>query len=299
MAVFHPSLPRPLPGRHSSDGCRRRKVTTVGRDDAALLARRFEAARGHLRAVAYQMLGSLAEAEDAVQEAWLRLARTDVSGVENLTGWLTTVVGRICLDGLRARRSRREEPLDAIRLPDPVVTAVDGSDPEREALLADRVGLALLVVLDALGPAERLAFVLHDMFGVPFADIGPVVGRSADATKMLASRARRRVHGEAVVPDADPVRQRAGVDAFLAASRAGDFAALVALLDPDVVLRADVGAGPGVSGLVRGATAVAGRALSFARAAGGDGYPVLVQGTAGMVGLRAGRPVSLLAYTVV
>jgi RNA polymerase sigma factor (sigma-70 family) len=263
------------------------------------LVQRFEAARGHLRAVAYQMLGSLAEAEDAVQEAWLRLARTDVSGVENLTGWLTTVVGRICLDGLRARRSRREEPLDALGLPDPVVTAVDGSDPEREALLADRVGLALLVVLDALAPAERLAFVLHDMFGVPFADIGPVVGRSADATKMLASRARRRVHGEAVLPDADPARQRAVVDAFLAASRAGDFAALVALLDPDVVLRADVGAGPGVSGLVRGAAAVAGRALTFARVAGGDGYPVLVQGAVGMVGLKDGRPVSLLAYTVV
>jgi RNA polymerase sigma-70 factor (ECF subfamily) len=261
------------------------------------LAQRFEAARGHLRAVAYQMLGSLAEAEDAVQEAWLRLARADVSGVENLTGWLTTVVGRISLDVLRARRARREDPLDAGRLPDPVVTAVDGVDPEREALLADSVGLALMVVLDALGPAERLAFVLHDMFGVPFADIAAVVGRTEAASKMLASRARRRVHGEAVVPDPDPVRQRVVVDAFLAASRAGDFAALVALLDPDVVLRADVGAG--VSGLVRGAAEVAGRALSFARASGDAGYPVLVQGAAGQVGVLDGRPASLLAFTVV
>jgi RNA polymerase sigma factor (sigma-70 family) len=269
----------------------------VGRDDAALLARRFEAARGHLRAVAYQMLGSLAEAEDAVQEAWLRLARSDVSGVENLTGWLTTVVGRICLDVLRARRSHREESLDAGHLPDPVVIALDAADPERAALLADRVGLALLVVLDALAPAERLAFVLHDMFGVPFADIGPVVGRTAGATKMLASRARRRVQGEVPVPDADPARQREVVDAFLVAARAGDFAALVALLDPDVVLRADTGAA-GVSALVRGAAAVASRALSFA----GTGLgmrPVLVQGVPGMVNLQDGRPVTLLAYTVV
>jgi RNA polymerase sigma factor (sigma-70 family) len=269
----------------------------VGRDDAARLAQRFEAARGHLRAVAYQMLGSLAEAEDAVQEAWLRLARSDVSGVENLTGWLTTVVGRICLDALRARRLRREESLDAGHLPDPVVVAVDATDPERAALLADRVGLALLVVLDALAPAERLAFVLHDMFGVPFADIGPVVGRSADATKMLASRARRRVQGEVAVPDADPARQRAVVDAFQAAARAGDFAALVALLDPDVVLRADTGAA-GVAALVRGAAAVAARALSFA-GPGPGGRPVLVQGVPGMVNLRDGRPIALLAYTVV
>jgi RNA polymerase sigma factor (sigma-70 family) len=265
----------------------------MGRDD---LAQRFEAARAHLRAVAYQMLGSLAEAEDAVQETWLRLARADVSGVENLTGWLTTVVGRICLDVLRARRAHREEPLDLARLPDPVVIAVDGSDPEREALLADSVGLALLVVLDALRPAERLAFVLHDMFGVPFADIGPVVGRTADATKMLASRARRRVHADRVVPDADPARQREVVDAFLAASRAGDFAALVALLDPDVVLRADTGAG---ASLVRGAAEVAGRALGFARAAAPGGYPVLVQGEAGLVSVVDGRPMVLLAYTVV
>jgi RNA polymerase sigma factor (sigma-70 family) len=269
----------------------------VGRDDAVLLAQRFEAARGHLRAVAYQMLGSLAEAEDAVQEAWLRLARSDVSGVENLTGWLTTVVGRICLDVLRTRRARREEPLDAGHLPDPVVTALDSADPERAALLADRVGLALLVVLDALAPAERLAFVLHDMFGVPFADIGPVVGRSADATKMLASRARRRVQGEVAVPDADPARQRAVVEAFLAAARAGDFEALVALLDPDVVLRADTGA-VGVSALVRGAAAVAARALSFAGMGLGV-QPVLVQGVPGVVNLRDGRPIALLAYTVV
>jgi RNA polymerase sigma factor (sigma-70 family) len=263
-----------------------------------LLARRFEAARGHLRAVAYQMLGSLAEAEDAVQEAWFRLHRSDVGAVENLTGWLTTVVGRICLDMLRSRRSRREEPLD-VHLPDPVVTAVDGADPEREALLADTVGLALLVVLDTLAPAERLAFVLHDMFGVPFADIGAVVGRSAAATKMLASRARRRVHEHAVAPDVDLARQREVVDAFLAASRSGDFDALVALLDPDVVLRADVGSsGIGVSALVRGATAVAGRARSFSRVAG-EAFPVVVQGVAGMVSLQDGQPFALLAYTVV
>jgi RNA polymerase sigma factor (sigma-70 family) len=268
----------------------------VSQDDGVLLAQRFEAARGHLRAVAYQMLGSLAEAEDAVQEAWLRLDRSDVSGVENLTGWLTTVVGRICLDALRARRARREEPLEG-HLPDPVVVVVAGADPEHEALLADTVGLALLVVLGTLAPAERLAFVLHDMFGVPFADIGPLVGRTSGATKMLASRARRRVHDEVAVPDADPARQREVVDAFQAASRAGDFDALVALLDPDVVLRADVGAS-GVSALVRGAVAVAGRAASFARIAG-TSYPVLVNGTAGLVSVRDGRPVALLAYTVV
>jgi RNA polymerase sigma-70 factor, ECF subfamily len=267
----------------------------MDRDDATP---RFEAARGHLRAVAYQMLGSLAEAEDAVQEAWLRLDRSDVSGVENLTGWLTTVVARICLDVLRSRRARREEPLEG-HLPDPVVVASAGSDPEREALLADTVGLALLVVLDALAPAERLAFVLHDMFGVPFADIGPVLGRTPGATKMLASRARRRVHDHAVVPDADPVRQREVVEAFLSASRAGDFDALVALLDPDVVLRADTGStSSAVSTLVRGAAAVAGRALMFARLAGRS-YPALVQGVAGMVTLQDGRPVAVLACTVV
>ena len=264
-----------------------------------LLARRFEAARGHLRAVAHQMLGSLAEAEDAVQEAWLRMSRADVSGVENLTGWLTTVVGRICLDVLRARRARREEPLEW-HLPDPVIVAVDGTDPERETVLADSVGLALLIVMDALAPAERVAFVLHDLFGVPFAEIATILGRTPAATKMLASRARRRVHADAVLPDADMARQREVVDAFLAASRAGDFDALVALLDPDVVLRADVGAGQmGISALVRGAATVAGRALLFARAASGLGYPVVVQGVAGVVSLQDGRPAVVLAYTVV
>ena len=260
------------------------------------LALRFEAARGHLRAVAYQMLGSLTEADDAVQEAWFRLHRSDVSQVANLTGWLTTVVGRICLDQLRTRRTRREEPLE-VHLPDPVITGVDGGDPEREALLADRVGMALLVVLDRLAPAERLAFVLHDMFGVPFADIGGIVGRTPTATKMLASRARRRVQeAGGATPDADVARQREVVDAFLAAARAGDFDALVELLDPDVVLRADVGSG-GVSALVRGAAEVAGRARSFADPSV-EVVPVLVQGVAGVLNLRDGRPFAVLSYTV-
>jgi RNA polymerase sigma-70 factor, ECF subfamily len=262
------------------------------------LARRFEGARGHLRAVAYQMLGSFAEAEDAVQEAWLRLARTDVSAVANLDGWLTTVVGRLCLDALRARAARREEPL-GVTLPDPVVVRLDAPpDPEREALLVDSVGLALLVVLDALAPAERLAFVLHDLFGVPFAEIAPVLGRTAAATKMTASRARRRVRAATVEPDPDPVRQREVVEAFLAASRAGDFDALVALLDPDVELRADVGASQvGVSAVIRGAAAVAGRALMFARVAAAA-HPVLVQGQPGVLSVVDGRPTALLAWTV-
>jgi len=267
----------------------------VQRDDE--LAQRFQSARGHLRAVAYQMLGSLSEADDAVQEAWLRLARTDVSDVANLDGWLTTVVARICLDLLRSRTSRREDPLD-VHLPDPVIVEIGAPDPEREALLADSVGLAMLVVLDSLGPAERLAFVLHDLFAVPFAGIAQVLGRSPDAAKMLASRARKRVRADAVTPDADPARQREVVDAFLAASRAGDFDALVALLDPDAVLRADVGTLPGISAVVRGAVAVAGRALTFAKVAA-TGRPVLVQGLPGMVNLVDGRPTAVLAWTVV
>ncbi len=213
-------------------------------DDHDWLAARFEAHRSHLRAVAYRMLGSPSEADDAVQDAWLRLARADTSGVDNLGGWLTTVVARVCLDMLRARTSRREEPLEEpldAHLPDPVVRHADGVgvDPEQEALLAEGVGLALLVVLETLAPAERVAFVLHDLFAVPFDQIAPVVGRSSAAAKMLASRARRRVQGAAPVPDTDLSRQRAVVDAFLAASRGGDFGALLALLDPDVVLRAD------------------------------------------------------------
>src|ERR671917_55668 len=215
------------------------------------LAERFEGHRARLRAVAYRMLGSTGEADDAVQEAWLRLSRSGSGGVENLGGWLTTVVARVCLNMLRSRRSRREEPLEGphgeplhARVPDPIVGRADGSDPEHEALLADGVGLALLVVLETLNPAERLAFVLHDVFAVPFEELAPIVGRSPAATRQLASRARRRVRGAATVPDADLARQRKVVDAFLAASRGGHFDALVAVLDPDVVLRADSGAVP-------------------------------------------------------
>src|SRR6266498_1771563 len=207
-------------------------------DEGDWLAERFEENRPHLRAVAYRMLGSLAEADDAVQEAWLRLRRSDMSGVENIGGWLTTVVARVCLNMLQSRRSRREEPLDAY-VPDPIVSSEDGIDPEQEAVLADSVGLALLVVLETLTPAERLAFVLHDMFDVPFEDIAPIVERSPAAARQLASRARRRVKGQAPVPDADLSRQREVVDAFLEAARGGGFDALLAVLDPDVVLRSD------------------------------------------------------------
>lgn len=263
-----------------------------------LLAQRFEAQRGHLRAVAYRMLGSLSEADDAVQEAWLRLSRTDVGGVENLTGWLTTVVGRVCLDLLRARRARPEESLE-VHLPDPIVSPLDEVNPEHEALLADSVGLALLVVLETLKPAERLAFVLHDLFGVPFEEVGDTVGRTPGAAKMLASRARRRVRGAAVEPDPDLRRQRAVVDAFLAASRSGDFDALVALLDPDIVLRADLGATAGaVSSLVRGAAAVAKRALMFARFAATSEL-ALVNGAVGVVSSRDGRTTAVLGFTII
>src|ERR687898_150058 len=236
-------------------------------DENEFLAKRFEEHRSHLRAVAYRMLGSLSEADDAVQEAWLRLSRSETSGVENLGGWLTTVVGRVCLDMLRSRTSRRVVPLGeplGRRVPEPLVSRAEGIDPEHEALLADSVGLALLVVLETLTPAERLAFVLHDMFSVPFEEIAPVVGRSTTAARQLASRARRRVQGEAHVPDADLDTQREVVDAFLAASRDGDFDALVAVLDPDVVLRADLGP-LGGSREVRGAAAVAGQALTYSR----------------------------------
>jgi RNA polymerase sigma factor (sigma-70 family) len=202
------------------------------------MAERFEANRTHLRAVAYRMLGSVSEADDAVQEAWLRLSRTDASRVENLGGWLTTVVARVSLDMLRSRNARRERPLEA-HVPEPIVSSDAGVDPEHEALIADAVGLALLVVLDTLSPAERLAFVLHDMFGVPFDEIAPIVDRAPAAARQLASRARRRVRGAAPVPDADLARQRQVVDAFLAAARDGDFDALVAVLDSDVVLRVD------------------------------------------------------------
>jgi RNA polymerase sigma factor (sigma-70 family) len=259
-----------------------------------VLAERFEAERGRLRAVAYRMLGSLTEAEDAVQEAWLRLARTDDDAIENLSGWLTTVVSRVCLDLLRTRTARREETLK-VRLPDPVVTYGDESDPEAEALLADSVGLALFVVLETLSPAERLAFVLHDTFAMPFEEIARMLGRSADATKMLASRARRRVRGAVPAPDADLTRQRAVVDAFLGAARGGDFEALVAVLDPDVVLRADTPAGLVT---VTGARDVAGRASTFARIAARV-RPVLVNGAPGVLAVTAdGAPMTLMAFTV-
>ncbi len=237
-------------------------------DEHDQLARQFEQHRGHLRAVAYRMLGSLTEAEDAVQEAWLRLSRSDVSDVGNLAGWLTTVVSRVCLDTLRSRKSRRED-----FVPDPIVTREDsGPGPEEQAVQADAIGLALLVVLETLAPAERLAFVLHDMFGVSFDEIATIVDKSPAATRQLASRARRRVQGKPM-SDGDPGRQREIVNAFLAASRGGDFEALLALLDPDVVLRADAGdasaefAGPAVSKLVRGARAVVEQALLFSRMA--------------------------------
>jgi RNA polymerase sigma factor (sigma-70 family) len=265
-------------------------------DDGEWLADRFEAHRAHLRAVAYRMLGSLSEADDAVQEAWLHLGRSDTGGVRNLGGWLTTVVARVCLDMLRARKSRREEPL-GVHLPDPIVSPPDRIDPEHQALLADSVGLALLVVLDTLTPAERLAFVLHDMFAVPFEDIAPVIGRSPVAARQLASRARRRVRGASAVPDADLARQREVVDAFLAAARAGDFDALLAVLDPDVVLRADVGAVPGASRLLRGATAVAGQALAFQQFAR-FARPALVNGTAGVVNAPDGQPMAVMGMTI-
>jgi RNA polymerase sigma-70 factor (ECF subfamily) len=259
------------------------------------LAEQFETQRGHLRAVAYRMLGSLTEADDAVQESWLRLSRTDAD-VQNLGGWLTTVVGRICLDMLRSRTSRREDPLDT-HVPDPVVSSPDGTDPEREALQADSVGLALLVVLDTLAPPERLAFVLHDMFAVPFDDIAPIVGRTANTTAQLASRARRRLQG-AAVPDSDIGRQREVVEAFLAASRGGDFEALVAVLDPDVVLRADRGElAASASTLIRGAQTVARQALMFASLAP-SAQRVLVNGAPALLAAPDGKPFALLAFTI-
>ena len=263
--------------------------------DDEFLAERFEEHRAHLRAVAYKMLGSLSEAEDAVQESWLRLSRTDTSEVENLRAWLTTVVARVSLNVLRSRRTRREEPLD-VRVPDPVVSRDDGTQPEHEALLADSVGLALLVVLETLAPAERLAFVLHDMFGVPFDEIAGMVDRSPAAARQLASRARRRVQGAAPVPDADLAGQRKVVDAFFAAARDGDFDALVAVLDPDVVSRGD--GGPGASVVTRGAREVAARALTFARLSPFV-RPALVNGAAGAVVAPRGEPFSVMGFTVV
>jgi RNA polymerase sigma factor (sigma-70 family) len=259
------------------------------------LAERFDADRPRLRAVAYRMLGSLSEADDAVQEAWLRLSRTGAGGIDNLSAWLTTVVARVSLNMLQSRAARREEPLGP-NLPEPIIGRADGIGPEDEALLAEGVGLALLVVLDTLDPAERLAFVLHDTFGMPFDEIAPIVGRSPVATRQLASRARRRVKGAAAVPDADPGRQRAVVDAFLAAARGGDLEALLAVLDPDVVVRADL-APPGVPREVRGARAVAERALDFSRRAE-FARPALVNGAAGLVAARHGEPISVLGFTI-
>ena len=264
-------------------------------DQQQWLAQQFEEQRPHLRAVAYRMLGSLSEADDAVQDAWLRLSRADRSDVENLGAWLTTVVARVALNMLRSRKTRREQPLD-VHLPDPIIDRADGTDPEHEALLADSVGLALLVVLETLTPAERLAFVLHDMFAVPFEQIATIVERSPDATRQLASRARRRVRGTAPLPDADLGAQWEVVDAFIAAAREGDFDALVAVLDPDVVLRADAGL-TGLSRHVSGATTVAGQALMWSRV-DLSLRRALINGAAGMVSLRNGRPFSVGAFIV-
>ena len=261
------------------------------------MAEQFEAYRGHLRSVAYRMLGSLTEADDAVQEAWIRLSRTDARELENLRSWLTTVTSRVCLDVLRSRKSRREESLE-LHMPEPIVTREYGVDPEYEALLADSVGLALLVVLDRLAPAERLAFVLHDMFGVPFDNIAPIVGRTTTATRQLASRARRRVQGAPTEPDTGLPRQREVVNAFFAAAREGNFEALVAVLDPDVVLRSDGGkARPATTRVVRGAQAVASQAFTFS---GLSPYvrPVLVNGIAGVLVAPNGRPFAVIGFTV-
>jgi RNA polymerase sigma factor (sigma-70 family) len=262
------------------------------------LAEGFEQNRARLRAVAYRMLGSLAEADDAVQEAWLRLSRSDASGVDNLGAWLTTIVARVCLNVLRSRNTRREEPM-GVHVPEPVVSRADGTSPEDEALLADSVGLALNVVLETLTPAERLAFVLHDMFDLPFDEIAPMVGRTPATARQLASRARRRVRGADVrAPDRDVARQREVVDAFFAAAHRGDFDALVAVLDPDVVLRSDGGAAhPEASMVLRGAAAIAGRTLMIADPSVPK-RPVLVNGAAGVVAVLGGRPVGLIGFTV-
>jgi RNA polymerase sigma factor (sigma-70 family) len=265
-------------------------------DQQEWLAREFEQHRPRLRAVAYRMLGSLTEADDAVQDAWLRVGRANTSEVENLGGWLTTIVARVALNMLRARTTRRDQPLD-VRVPDPIVDPADGTDPEHEALLADSVGIALLVVLERLTPAERLAFVLHDMFAVPFEDIAPIVDRSPDAARQLASRARRRVRGADPGPDASTTAQWEVVDAFLAAARDGDFEALVAVLDPDVVLRADGGGVAELSAYVQGAEQVAGQALYWSRV-DLTLRRALINGAAGIVAFRDGQPFSIGAFTI-
>jgi RNA polymerase sigma factor (sigma-70 family) len=267
-------------------------------DENEWLADRFEEYQPHLRAVAYRMLGSLTDADDAVQDTWLRVTRADASQVENLGGWLTTIVARICLNMLRARTTRREESLDG-HVPDPLISPEGAPQPEEEALLADSVSLALLVVLDTLSPAERLAFVLHDMFQLPFSEIAPMVGRSPQAARQLASRARRRVKGADIpAPDPDLARQRQVVDAFFRAARGGDFGGLVALLDPNVVLRSDFGARrPAATKITHGAAAVASQALLGA-VPGAELHPALVNGTAGVVITVGGRPFAVMGFTV-
>ena len=266
-------------------------------DDRDWLAERFEAHRAHLRGVAYRMLGSVSEADDAVQEAWIRLNRSDPSAVENLRGWLTTVVGRVALNMLRARKSRHEAALD-VHVPDLIVRDETGVDPEHEALIGESVGLAMLVVLDTLSPSERVAFVLHDVFGVPFDEIAPIVGRTPTAARQLASRARRQVQG-APVPDVDLHGQWAVVDAFLEAARAGNFERLLAVLDPDVVLRSDGGAArPRLTSLVRGASAVAERAMGFRRFAGTSTRALANGIPAGVAWAPDGSPLAVVALTV-
>jgi RNA polymerase sigma-70 factor, ECF subfamily len=266
-------------------------------DRQELLTSEFEETRPHLRAVAYRMLGSLSEADDAVQDAWLRLNRADTSEVENLRAWLTTVVARVALNMLRSRKTRREQPLD-VHVPDPIVDPADGTNPEHEALLADSVGLALLVVLETLGPAERLAFVLHDMFGVPFEEIAPIVERTPVATRQLASRARRRVHG-APEPDGDLVAQRRVVDAFLAASRGGDFEALMEVLDPEVSFKIDAGKGsPLARPPIVGAENVAREVLARGRPFAPFGRPAIVNGSVGVVVGTPERPFAIAGCTI-
>jgi RNA polymerase sigma factor (sigma-70 family) len=267
-------------------------------NDGETYAAHFERRRGHLQAVAYRMLGSVAEAEDAVQDAWMRLSRSDADAVANLDGWLTTVVGRICIDVLRARRSRNEDYVGTW-MPEPVVSIDTTADPEHEAELADSVGLAMLVVLETLAPAERLAFVLHDMFGVPFDELAPIVGRTPAATRQLASRARRRVRGAAPKPDADLATQREVVEAFLAASRAGDFDALLAVLDPDVVFRFDPGKGsPLARPPIEGASAVAREVLARGAPFAPLGRTALVNGAIGLVVGRTDRPFAVAGCTI-
>ena len=262
-------------------------------DEHDWLAERFEAHRPRLRAVAFRMLGSTSEADDAVQEAWIRLSRSNAGEIDNFEAWLVTVVGRVALNMLRSRKTRREESLD-LRLPDPIVDRADGVNPEHAVLLADSVSLALLVVLETLTPPERVAFVLHDVFAMPFDEIAPIVDRSPEAARQLASRARRRIQPERTVPDVDPIMQREVVDAFLAAAHEGDFDRLVAVLDPDVVLRADFGP-VGGSRELHGAAAVAGQAMSYRDV---EIRPVLINGVAGIVTFRDGQPASVGAFTV-